>query len=69
MPSRLLRNALEDCRYYFLFQKEEKIAVHDRVAFACKYLSDARLLEFIQMLKTELIEEGNLDGILLTGLH
>lgn len=43
------------------------MAIQDRVAFACNYLSDARLMEYLERLKMRLTEAGNLDGILLTG--
>ncbi|KAK7083685.1 hypothetical protein SK128_028073 [Halocaridina rubra] len=47
---------------------ETEIAIQDRVAFACTYLSDIRLKEYLERLNARLTEEGNLDGILLTGL-
>ncbi|KAK3891191.1 hypothetical protein Pcinc_004907 [Petrolisthes cinctipes] len=47
---------------------ETEMAIQDRVAFACTYLSDPRLTEYLDRLNTRLTEEGNLDGILLTGL-
>ncbi|XP_076029287.1 GATOR complex protein mio [Oratosquilla oratoria] len=47
---------------------ETNMALQDRVAFACLYLSDVRLTEYLDKLGTKLVEEGNLDGILLTGL-
>lgn len=43
------------------------MAVEDRVAFACTFLSDSRLSEYIDRLTTRLTEEGDLAGILLTG--
>ncbi|KAG7157420.1 GATOR complex protein MIOS-A-like [Homarus americanus] len=45
---------------------ETEMAIEDRVAFACTYLSDIRLMEYLEKLNTQLTEEGNLDGILLT---
>ncbi|EMP32701.1 WD repeat-containing protein mio-A [Chelonia mydas] len=47
---------------------ENKVAVRDRVAFACKFLNDAQLNRFIEKLTNELKDAGNLEGILLTGL-
>lgn len=47
---------------------EAEMAIQDRVAFACSYLSDVRLMDYLEKLNTRLTEEGNLDGILLTGL-
>ncbi|XP_069184860.1 GATOR2 complex protein MIOS isoform X3 [Procambarus clarkii] len=47
---------------------ETEVAIQDRVAFACTYLSDVRLMEYLERLNAQLTEEGNLDGILLTGL-
>lgn len=48
-------------------QGETEMAIQDRVAFACTYLSDVRLMEYLEKLKARLTEEGNLDGVLLTG--
>lgn len=39
----------------------------DRVAFACMFLSDKKLYDFINILTVKLIEDGNLYGLLLTG--
>jgi hypothetical protein len=52
----------------FSFQNENGVAVEDRVAFACTFLSDAKLHEYLKELITKLTEEGDLAGILLTGL-
>ncbi|KAL0278558.1 UNVERIFIED_CONTAM: hypothetical protein PYX00_000352 [Menopon gallinae] len=46
---------------------ENEMAVKDRVAFACIFLSDLKLSEYLLKLSEKLTEEGNLDGILLTG--
>ncbi|VDI39836.1 WD repeat-containing protein mio [Mytilus galloprovincialis] len=40
----------------------------DRVAFAALYLSDSKLQEFMESLIKEVKENGDLDGLLLTGL-
>jgi hypothetical protein len=45
------------------------MAVEDRVAFALTFLSDLRLAEYILSLTTKLTEEGDLAGLLLTGIH
>uniref|UniRef100_A0A2K6S8D8 GATOR2 complex protein MIOS n=1 Tax=Saimiri boliviensis boliviensis TaxID=39432 RepID=A0A2K6S8D8_SAIBB len=55
--------ALQLCGWY-----EDKVAVRDRVAFACKFLSDTQLNRYIEKLTNEMKEAGNLEGILLTGL-
>ncbi|KAL4646854.1 WD repeat-containing protein mio [Arapaima gigas] len=47
---------------------ESKVAVRDRVAFACMFLSDTQLPRYIDKLTNEMKEAGNLEGILLTGL-
>lgn len=52
----------------FLFQNESGVAVEDRVAFACTFLSDVKLNEYLKQLTAKLTEEGDLAGILLTGL-
>ncbi|GFG38305.1 hypothetical protein Cfor_12188 [Coptotermes formosanus] len=46
---------------------ESGVAVEDRVAFACTFLSDAKLQEYLKQLTSRLTEEGDLAGILLTG--
>ena len=38
------------------------------MAFACNYLPDTKLIEYIDRLTADLIEKGSLDGILLTGI-
>jgi hypothetical protein len=43
--------------------------VDDRVAFACMFLPDNRLHDYLKKLSDKLIEEGNLDGLLLTGTN
>ena len=43
------------------------MAVADRVGFALTFLSDSRLVEFINSLTDELTQEGDLCGIILTG--
>ncbi|CAN7998307.1 unnamed protein product [Ixodes pacificus] len=44
------------------------MAVEDRVAFACLHLPDSKLTQYIGDLTNSLVAEGNLDGVLLTGL-
>ncbi|XP_072401443.1 GATOR2 complex protein MIOS isoform X2 [Diabrotica undecimpunctata] len=46
---------------------EKGLAVDDRVALACMYLPDEKLLEYVKKLSEELCNEGNLDGLLVTG--
>ncbi|RZC42359.1 WD repeat-containing protein mio-B [Asbolus verrucosus] len=48
---------------------ENGITVDDRVAFACMFLPDNRLHDYLKKLSDKLIEEGNLDGLLLTGTN
>ncbi|XP_034247778.1 GATOR complex protein MIOS-A isoform X2 [Thrips palmi] len=47
--------------------EEKDVAVEDRVAFACCFLSDLNLSEYLRNLTAKLTEEGDLGGILLTG--
>ncbi|RXM29190.1 WD repeat-containing protein mio [Acipenser ruthenus] len=47
---------------------ESRLAVQDRVAFACMFLSDSQLPRYIEKLASKMKEAGNLEGILLTGL-
>ncbi|KAL0882791.1 hypothetical protein ABMA27_016339 [Loxostege sticticalis] len=46
---------------------ETEMRLEDRVAFACVYLPDAKLHEYVRRTTDELIEQGDLSGILLTG--
>lgn len=43
------------------------MTVRDRIGFACNFLSDSHLTEYIEQLNRQLTREGNLDGMLLTG--
>ena len=55
-------------RACFLAQDDSSgLEVIDKVAFACLYLPDAWLAEYIDRLTAEVISRGNLDGLLLTG--
>ncbi|XP_033109152.1 GATOR complex protein MIOS-like isoform X2 [Anneissia japonica] len=45
-----------------------KMSIQDRVAFACIFLNDVQLSKYIKRLSEEAQAEGNLEGILLTGL-
>ncbi|CAH1238277.1 MIOS [Branchiostoma lanceolatum] len=47
---------------------ESGLFIQDRVAFACTFLPDARLVDYLEELTSEMVEKGNLEGILLTGL-
>lgn len=47
---------------------EEGMEIEDRVAFACKFLPDNKLSQFLENLSTKLSNAGDLDGILLTGI-
>ncbi|XP_055386751.1 GATOR complex protein MIOS [Condylostylus longicornis] len=46
---------------------EKGISLADRVAFACKYLNDNKLIEFIKSSIQKCIHDGDLNGLLLTG--
>ncbi|KAF4529781.1 hypothetical protein B566_EDAN016665, partial [Ephemera danica] len=48
-------------------QNDGAMAVEDRVAFSCIFLSDSRLSEYIEKLTSQLTEDGDLAGVLLTG--
>ncbi|XP_034474659.1 GATOR complex protein MIOS [Drosophila innubila] len=47
--------------------KEEGVSLADRVAFACKYLSETKLADYIKQRIQRAIEGGDLNGLLLTG--
>lgn len=44
------------------------MSVRDRIGFACNFLSDSLLQAYIENLNRVLIKEGNLDGMLITGI-
>lgn len=46
----------------------KQISLSDRVAVALKYLSDSQLSEFLNSTTSDVIREGDISGILLTGL-
>ncbi|XP_067625308.1 GATOR2 complex protein MIOS-like [Eurosta solidaginis] len=46
---------------------EDGISLADRVAFACKYLSETKLSDYVKELIQKSIENGDLNGLLLTG--
>ncbi|XP_013772701.1 GATOR complex protein MIOS-like [Limulus polyphemus] len=58
-----------DVDNYDCVLNESGIAVKDRVSFACLYLPDNKLFEYLDRLTTKVIETGDLAGILLTGLN
>ena len=43
------------------------MTVRDRIGFACNFLSDSYLTDYVEQLNRQLTREGNLDGMLLTG--
>lgn len=46
---------------------EEGVSLGDRMAFACKYLPESKLSEYIKLQIQKSIEKGDLNGLLLTG--
>ncbi|XP_023292874.2 GATOR complex protein MIOS [Lucilia cuprina] len=46
---------------------EEGVSLADRMAFACKYLSESKLSDYIKLQIQKSIEKGDLNGLLLTG--
>lgn len=46
---------------------EEGVSLADRMAFACKYLSQTKLSEYVMLQIQKSIEKGDLNGLLLTG--
>lgn len=45
------------------------MAVADRVGFACTFLNDNKLSEYLKQLTQKLTDEGDLAGLLLTGIY
>lgn len=46
---------------------ETGVSLCDRMAFACVFLSDLRLAEYVKLMIATCIENGDLNGLLLTG--
>ncbi|XP_017302881.1 GATOR complex protein MIOS-B-like, partial [Diaphorina citri] len=46
---------------------EKNLNIEDRIGFACRFLSDSRLIDFLTKLTAEFMDEGKLNGLLLTG--
>ncbi|XP_013115643.2 GATOR complex protein MIOS [Stomoxys calcitrans] len=46
---------------------EEGISLADRMGFACKYLSESKLSEYVKLQIQKSAEKGDLNGLLLTG--
>jgi WD repeat-containing protein mio len=47
--------------------KEEGISISDRMAFACTFLNDRQLSEYVKQMIQLSIEQGDLQGLLITG--
>ncbi|XP_005181479.1 GATOR complex protein MIOS [Musca domestica] len=50
-----------------LAEEKEGISLADRMAFACKYLSESKLAEYVKLQIQRSVEKGDLNGLLLTG--
>ncbi|XP_072027810.1 GATOR2 complex protein MIOS-like [Amphiura filiformis] len=48
--------------------REPGLSVEDRIAFACLFLSDMQIYAYVEELMDQAITEGDLQGILLSGL-
>ncbi|KJE89668.1 WD repeat-containing protein mio-B [Capsaspora owczarzaki ATCC 30864] len=48
--------------------EERGVSLADRVGFACRFLNDSQLTQFATRLTAQVTKEGNLDGLVLTGL-
>lgn len=51
----------------FFLQYESKLSIADRVAFACLFLPDSHLMQYLHRLQAEVIVQGDLSGVILTG--
>ncbi|KAH9644949.1 hypothetical protein HF086_010157 [Spodoptera exigua] len=51
----------------YLLQNETEMRLEDRVAFACIFLPDSALHEYVRATSAELCGRGALGGVLLTG--
>lgn len=48
-------------------QKESGISLCDRMAFACQYLCDTKLADYIKTMIQSCTDKGDLNGLLITG--
>lgn len=55
------------CNNFDIILNEKNLAIDDKVGFACMFLPDMKLLEYLRKLCNTLTDAGNLDGLLLTG--
>jgi WD repeat-containing protein mio len=46
---------------------EEGVSISDRMAFACAFLNDRQLSEYVKLMIQSSIEKGDLNGLLVTG--
>lgn len=53
---------------YLYFQSETDMLIEDRVGFACTFLSDSNLTDYINHLTDTVYQTGDLSGIILTGI-
>ncbi|KAJ6634489.1 GATOR complex protein MIOS [Pseudolycoriella hygida] len=52
---------------YDIVLKESGISLSDRMAFACHYLCDNKLTDYIKTMIQNCTENGDLNGLLITG--
>lgn len=66
------------CMFAFVYENDEKFdkilnepyfTLCDRVGFACLYLTDAQLGDYLKKQSAKCIENGDLSGIFLTGIN
>jgi hypothetical protein len=53
---------------YFAIVDDDRLAMEDRIAFACTYMEDSISLDWLLNLKTSCKSTGCLEGLILTGL-
>mmetsp|Transcript_9262 Transcript_9262/g.20127 ORF Transcript_9262/g.20127 Transcript_9262/m.20127 type:complete len:1246 (-) Transcript_9262:218-3955(-) len=61
-------STFEDTAGYACVTEEEAFSLSDRVAFACRFLPDAKLYSFLAGCYERARKRGDLSGIVLTGL-
>lgn len=52
---------------FCFYQKESGISLSDRMAFACNYLCDTKLADFVKSMIQNCTDNGDLNGLLVTG--
>jgi WD40 repeat protein len=57
-----------DVSEYGAILRNPKIALNDKIAFGCRFLSDDQFKNYLESERRQVIKDGNLQGLIVTGL-